>query len=34
LIDAPASVIDVAPTALRFLGHPSNDMDGQPLQRL
>lgn len=33
-IDAPSSVIDVAPTVLRFLGHPCDHMDGQPLQRL
>lgn len=33
-VDAPTSVIDVAPTVLRFLGRPYDDMDGQPLQRL
>jgi hypothetical protein len=33
-IDAPASVIDVAPTVLHFLGQADDDMDGRPLQTL
>jgi hypothetical protein len=31
--DAPASVVDVAPTILKHLGLPWSGLDGRPLQR-